>query len=146
MIQFHVAGTPVPQGAVTYNKAGFGYHPNGKALKVWRKLIASEARKWITFDVNETKDLPVILTMGFIMPRGKSVTRLFPTVRPDLDHLIRAVGDALTGIAFIDDSQVVSLNGQKAYFNPLAHLDVGVVIGISYMPKTDTDDAAAQLG
>ena len=103
MIQFHVAGTPVPQGAITYNKAGFGYHANNKALKLWRDQVRKVAGEYCAFNVVDTKDQAVILTLGFIMPRGKTVKRRLPTVRPDLDHLIRSIGDALTGVAFLDD-------------------------------------------
>lgn len=38
-----------------------------------------------------------------------------PTTRPDLDNIIKVVKDALNGIAWHDDSQVVELTGYKAY-------------------------------
>lgn len=37
------------------------------------------------------------------------------TQKPDLDKLVRSVLDALTGRAYLDDSQVVHLEVQKAY-------------------------------
>jgi hypothetical protein len=36
-------------------------------------------------------------------------------VKPDLDKLVRAVGDALTGILYRDDAQIVSLNASKRF-------------------------------
>jgi Holliday junction resolvase RusA-like endonuclease len=39
----------------------------------------------------------------------------YRTVKPDLDKLLRAVGDALTGRAYKDDSQVVQTHGAKPF-------------------------------
>jgi Holliday junction resolvase RusA-like endonuclease len=48
-----------------------------------------------------------------------------PTVPPDLDKLIRAVLDGLTGVAYKDDGQVVKITAVKIYGQKL-----GVQIGI----------------
>jgi hypothetical protein len=40
---------------------------------------------------------------------------LHPTVKPDIDKLVRAINDALTGILFTDDCQVVSISMTKDY-------------------------------
>lgn len=40
---------------------------------------------------------------------------ILPTVKPDIDNVIKAVLDALNGIAYRDDNQVVQLNGAKFY-------------------------------
>jgi crossover junction endodeoxyribonuclease RusA len=64
--------------------------------------------------------LPVSLTLTFVFARPKAhfranapqhcVTRI-----GDLDKLCRAVCDALTGIAYDDDSQVFSINAERRY-------------------------------
>ena len=47
------------------------------------------------------------------------------TVKPDLDNLTKAVLDALNGIAWYDDAQVVELNVKKLYTeNPFIQLDI----------------------
>lgn len=38
-----------------------------------------------------------------------------PTTRPDVDNLLKAILDALNGIAFVDDAQIVSIEASKAY-------------------------------
>jgi Holliday junction resolvase RusA-like endonuclease len=48
-------------------------------------------------------------------PRA-SAPRL-PATRPDIDKLLRAVLDALTGLVFVDDGQVVTVNMAKEYAN-----------------------------
>lgn len=38
-----------------------------------------------------------------------------PSVRPDLDNLVKAVLDGLNGVAFLDDKQVIELFARKEY-------------------------------
>jgi Holliday junction resolvase RusA-like endonuclease len=48
--------------------------------------------------------------------RGSAPT--YPTVKPDVTKLIRAVEDAMTGIVYRDDSQIVSQRAFKVYGDP----------------------------
>jgi Holliday junction resolvase RusA-like endonuclease len=43
----------------------------------------------------------------------------YPNVMPDLDKLARAILDALTGIVWRDDAQVVRLDVEKIYHEEL---------------------------
>jgi len=61
---------------------------------------------------------PVYMTMIFELLRPKSVKperRPWPHVAPDLDKLVRAVSDAMTGIVYRDDAQLVSGTFEKRY-------------------------------
>ena len=61
---------------------------------------------------------PVELEVMFYLDRPSSVStvkRPYPTVPPDLDKLIRGVGDALTGVVYDDDSQVIRTLAWKTY-------------------------------
>jgi Holliday junction resolvase RusA-like endonuclease len=40
---------------------------------------------------------------------------LLPTSKPDLDNMVKAVGDAMNKIAYADDSQVAFLTARKFY-------------------------------
>lgn len=51
-----------------------------------------------------------------------------PTSKPDLDKLNRAISDALTGIVFKDDSQVVKLESTKLYCGPEDKMGVFITI------------------
>ena len=54
--------------------------------------------------------------------------RTYPSAKPDLDNVVKAVLDALNGVAYKDDSRVVGLYSQKVYSdNP------GVLVEISRM-------------
>lgn len=43
---------------------------------------------------------------------------LYPTKRPDTDNLVKSVMDALNGLAFHDDAQIVELKVLKVYADP----------------------------
>lgn len=58
---------------------------------------------------------PIGLDVKFYSTRPKSVTRIFPHVKPDLDNYIKAVLDAANGILWKDDGQIVSLMARKLY-------------------------------
>lgn len=51
-----------------------------------------------------------------------------PTTKPDLDNLVKTVKDALNGVAWEDDSQVVGVMAWKTYGSP------GWRIGITTVP------------
>jgi len=51
----------------------------------------------------------------FYLRRPKSIKRKYPNVRPDLDNYLKAVGDALEGICFNDDAQIVTMSCSKMY-------------------------------
>jgi crossover junction endodeoxyribonuclease RusA len=107
---FFVKGKPISQGSLTFIK-GRAIHVKGRELALWRGTIAAIARS-----TNITKiQVGVDMELLFIFNKPKTVKRNEPFVRPDLDKLIRAVLDSLTGVAYEDDQQVVRLMAQKAY-------------------------------
>lgn len=59
----------------------------------------------------------VAIQFNFLKPASVPKSRIRPVVKPDIDKLVRAVLDALTGVAFRDDAQVVSVNASKFYDN-----------------------------
>ena len=110
MITFRVNGIPIPQGSMKVIN-GRVLHSQGSALAGWRSLIGWEARAAGA----SPHSLPTKITITFTMPRPKTVKRALPSVAPDLDKLIRAVLDGLTGVAYEDDGQVVQIHAQKLY-------------------------------
>lgn len=116
---FNVAGTPVPQGstkAFVVNGRAVTTSTSGQNLKHWRQSIAQaaqDARKGQFAD----RGVPVTVSLEFRLQRPKSAPKrvTHPTSKPDLDKLIRASLDALTGVVFADDSQVVRLTTTKNY-------------------------------
>jgi Holliday junction resolvase RusA-like endonuclease len=90
---------------------GHVLHSQGSALALWRSTVALAAR------LNGVKPLEggVGIEITFRVRRPKTVKRDFPTVAPDLDKYIRGVLDALTGIGYGDDSQVIDIKAEKVY-------------------------------
>ena len=118
-----VRGEPVTQGSMN------GYSIAGKV-----RLVDRHAKEIKTFRANVKQALdesyplvkgpyfrapaPVFVCATFYMAKPKSApkSRLYPSVKKaDTDKLTRAVLDALTGNAYDDDSQVVSLHSTKLY-------------------------------
>lgn len=110
MISFSCDGTPVPQGSMKVIN-GHILHSQGSALALWRSTIALSAR----FAGANPIDGAVGINITFRVRRPKTVKREYPTVAPDLDKYIRGCLDALTGICYTDDSQVVDISSRKVY-------------------------------
>ena len=110
MISFSCDGVPVPQGSMKVIN-GHVLHSQGSALAVWRSTVALSAR----FAGAKPVDGAIGIEIIFRVRRPKTVKRDFPTVAPDLDKYIRGVLDALTGIAYADDSQVIDIKAVKVY-------------------------------
>ena len=123
--EFFVEGVPQPKGNIIRGPHG-GYHDaNNRRLKPWLRAIVGAAQ---AADVEKIVAGPVVIRMTFTLPRpkyhfgtGRNADLLkvnAPTLhatRPDADKLMRAVLDALTGVAWTDDSQVARWSGRKQY-------------------------------
>lgn len=57
----------------------------------------------------------VNLTFCLIKPKSTSKKIKFPCKQPDLDKLIRAAGDAMTGTIVLDDKQIVQVHARKEW-------------------------------
>jgi len=110
MISFSVDGVPVPQGSMKVIN-GHVLHSQGSALAVWRSSIALAAKLAGAKPVEGAVGIEVT----FRVRRPKTVKRDFPTVAPDLDKYVRGLLDALTGICYLDDSQVIDIIAKKVY-------------------------------
>lgn len=129
-IKFKVLGEPVPQGsmiAIMRNGSPRIIHRDSSKLKKWRKQIAKIAKEHMN---GGPFTGPIEIELRFIMTRPKSVSkehRELPVVTPDLDKLIRAVLDSLTGVVYVDDKQVIDIQASQRYDdNESAGLEVTV--------------------
>jgi crossover junction endodeoxyribonuclease RusA len=89
--------------------------------KGWQQLVAEAASLAIQhaplFRLIETS---VELHVVFFLPRPKAIRdRIVPHLKkPDLDKLVRSCKDALSKVAWQDDSQVIEIRARKAYAAP----------------------------
>lgn len=140
-----VPGAAKPQGSkrVAGRRAGRAVLvESSKGNDAWRKHVAAHvADKWSNVDGLLPKNRPWHITLEFYLPRPKSVSRTKrprPTVYPDLDKLVRSVGDALTGVLFEDDSSIVSITARKYYADEAEGEDAGVRIEVSTVREWHT--------
>lgn len=118
-------GDPVPQGSKRIGRAGKFGRPmlldaNAKT-KPWRSALAAEALAH--FKTPELGVVALYCDFNFTRPKShynkhgalKPSAPMFKKSKPDLDKLLRSVCDALTGIAWRDDSQVVTALPRKLY-------------------------------
>ena len=120
-LEFEVLGPAAPQGsmrAFTINGKARLSSDNKKTGPYrqecgWAARRALGSREMPLFG----KHVPVRIVIDFYFPKPPSAkkSRLFPSVPPDLDKLCRATFDALKGIAWVDDGQVVQVRATKLY-------------------------------
>jgi len=112
-LTFDVSGEPASQGSHSVIH-GRIVQVNSAKHKRWRNAVAFAALDLVGNDW-ELIDDPVELSVIFYLPRPKTATRDFPAVMPDLDKLIRSVGDSLSGTIIRDDSRIIAISAQKRY-------------------------------
>lgn len=83
-------------------------------LKQWRQLVADAAGEVAT---GEMFTEAIVLSLVFYLPppKSKPKAQVYPTKRPDLSKLVRSTEDALKGVLWLDDSQIVDLLVRKRY-------------------------------
>jgi crossover junction endodeoxyribonuclease RusA len=145
-VAFRVEGDPVTQGSMKRFPNGGITHSN-KKLVPWRQLVAWTAKEvWGPEFVTG----PVVLHCMFTIGRpkghygqGANAMVLKPSApdrhvqKPDVDKLLRAICDALTGIVYRDDSQIDGIHATKRW----SSLDnpPGVIIIIETEPTEGSD-------
>jgi crossover junction endodeoxyribonuclease RusA len=91
---------------------------SNRNLKSWQSLVADAASRAIGERPDwQILDGPVRLTLAFFLPRPKSLPKkvLAHTKAPDCSKLVRSTEDAMSGIVYRDDSQVIELVAAKFY-------------------------------
>ena len=124
-IEFVVPGSPISQPRqrhrVVTDKMGRNFSTNYTPAKDPSNVYKAAIR--IAFaDSTDAPPIqgPVELRLCLIFPRRKTkiwkkreMPRLRHTRKPDADNITKAVQDALTSLAWIDDSQVCELHCEK---------------------------------
>lgn len=126
VVTFAVEGVPIPQGSkkgYVRGRRAVLVDDNAPKLKPWRQSIAAASDVGVTFDV------PVFVAAVFYMPRPKRPKFWLPGVVPDLDKLMRALGDGMKdGGLLSDDSRIVSQFIHKRYASDRNPVGVRVLV------------------
>ncbi len=115
-----VEGRPAPQGSKNaYVRGGRPIMVEAsKYLPEWREAVKLAAKLAMHDQLDYSAfTSPVRLEVSFFIERpAKPVHELYPGSKPDLDHLIRAVGDSLTQAGVLaDDSLIVEVFAKKLW-------------------------------
>lgn len=133
LIAFTVLGKAAPAGS----KRAFRHNQTGRIMvadanrkaKPWQSVVAAAGHD--AMGGRGLLDGPLAVRIVFYAPRPQGHYRtgknramlrpaapLFPTTRPDVLKLARAVEDALTGVCWRDDSLIVHELLEKHYGEP----------------------------
>lgn len=121
MLIFEINQPPVPQKQTQFI-ARKGYCRGIDPSKLDKQQIQWQIRPYAPSQLYEG---PVQLDLTFYMPIPKGTSKpkttqmingvIFPIKRPDLDNLSYLIVNAMKGIIYEDDSQIVDLNLHKRY-------------------------------
>lgn len=135
-VSFFVRGTPVTQGSKRlfvnpHTGKPSATESGGDKLRLWRHAISDEARKAVNGGEGPLEG-PVAVSMAFWLPKPSSAPkrrRTWPVAKRsgDVDKLARAGIDAMTGVIYGDDAQIISLGVTKDFED---HKGVGVWIAV----------------
>lgn len=123
-VAFTVPGKPVGKGRPRAAKRGQHitlYTPQTTATyESTVALVASQAMAGLPLITG-----PVEVVMRQVLPipsswskrkQGDALAgRVLPGVKPDMDNVIKAIFDAINGVVWNDDTQVVDLQARKRY-------------------------------
>ena len=119
MIYLEIPGEPVAKGRPRVMRSGITFTP--------KKTMNYEVLIKELFIISKQKmlegELQACINAYFQIPKSASKIKraqmesalLRPTKRPDLDNIAKSILDALNGLAYQDDSQIVRLVVEKRY-------------------------------
>lgn len=122
---FTVMGEPRgKQRAKTYRNGNFTKTVTPEQTVVYENLIALEYRRQcMDFRFEDKSMLAITIEAHFSIPKSVSKKNralmiekvLRPVKKPDGDNIIKVVCDALNGLAYHDDAQIVDMVVRKYY-------------------------------
>lgn len=140
MIQFFVPGKPQGKGrarAFKMRNGHIGHYTPGKT-KTYEGLIQSGAIDAMGVERPTCRPVKLSLLINYEVPISWPKWKIqyalngqiAPTVKPDSDNVCKAVKDALNGVVWKDDCQVVMMDIQKQY-----SVDPGLLISVTMLSQ-----------
>ena len=123
-IEFTIPGQPVAKGRARVSIRGgraFAYTP--EKTRMYENQVGAYASQAMAGRVPMGGPVLVAIEACMIIPASWSAKKrkdaiegkIWPTSRPDLDNIIKAVLDGILRIAIVDDNQVVHLVARQKY-------------------------------
>ena len=123
-VVFFVPGTPVGKGRPRASRVGKGVRmftpektANYESLVATAAHAAMEGRAPILTACEATMEIRLQVPASWSKKKQAQALDglMFPTKKPDVDNVVKAIFDALNGIVWGDDVQVVQLSLRKRY-------------------------------
>lgn len=133
-LRFTVPGKPQGKARPRHTKSGIVYTP--KKTKDYEELIKTyyllKAPMLMFADDNISLSITVWYDIPKSTPKGKAKDMLNgdiePNKKPDIDNIVKVVIDALNGVAYNDDKQVIEVTAKKQYAaNPMLIIDIRTI-------------------
>lgn len=124
LVQFVVPGTPVAKGrARSFLRAGHIAHCTPEKTARYENLVklAAQTAMAARSPIEDAVLLGVVAYMpipaSWSQKKKDAAVReeIKPTIRPDLDNIIKALKDGMNAVVWKDDSQVVEIHAAKRY-------------------------------
>ena len=122
-VKFTIPGPAVPQmGSRVSVRGGKPRLRKNPRTKEYQDRVAAIARQHAPPEPwDGPVDMTILISRGPLMSWSKwrreaaFKGKVRPTTRPDLDNISKAIGDALNGIIYTDDSRICLLTIAKRY-------------------------------
>lgn len=134
IFELRIYANPVAQARPRFARTGNFVKTYDPAKSVnWKRMVNAEAQR----RVRETgfkmfpAGVPLVASFEFIFQRPPSVPfkkRPYHTVKPDFSNLLKGCEDALSGVVYHDDAQLIEGWVGKRYVSPDSQ--PGVIIKI----------------
>jgi Holliday junction resolvase RusA-like endonuclease len=133
-VRFTVAGAPVPKGRprASATPAGIRMHTPKKTATYERKVKGTAI---VAMAGSKPFARPISLNVAIVVPIPASWSKkrqtlakigvICATKKPDADNVLKAIKDAMNGVVYLDDAQVVAITMSKQYgVEPRADVEV----------------------
>lgn len=129
-----IYGKPIPQGRPRFSRTGHAYDPQKS------REYKDNVRLWVTQQIKgkgiQLYECALCVDLTFYVPIPTSWSKkrrmeadagiIRPTVRPDIDNLVKAVTDSCNNLLWKDDCFITDLHARKRYTAGQARVEMVV--------------------
>ena len=136
-VRFTLAGEPQGKGrARAFRRGNFIGHYTPDKTRSYEGMVRFAAQQAMEGRLPFTDPVAVSMTVSCAVPKSYSRSKtaaalrgaIRPAKKPDLDNIIKAFTDAMNGVVYADDSQIVEMRATKFYAD---HAAVAVSIEVA---------------
>lgn len=139
---FKMSAKCVPVSKLRSRSTKSGRHYTPAKTANFEAMIKAQAKIMMGF--KKPTDEPVNLIVAFYFPVFKSWSKAKKnaaingevTQKPDVSNLIKSVEDALNGVVYVDDCQIVRIVAVK-HFVEIGHEGVEIIVNLAEDKKWD---------